>query len=133
MMWHPFIKGLDFHVLVQYMKPEYTNFQITLNDASFGGAANNPLGAGQSKTFNYSGNQVVGMPQWTIEMDPNYMFANGKYRLWASFRYYSKTYGSIMNSVEFAPHWESFLGANWNISKRVSSVSTLRTSSTSQD
>lgn len=120
MMWHPFIKGLDFHVLVQYMKPEYTNFQITLNDASFGGAANNPLGAGQSKTFNYSGNQVVGMPQWTIEMDPSYMFANGKYRLWASFRYYSKTYGSIMNSVEFAPHWESFLGANWNISKRVS-------------
>jgi hypothetical protein len=117
MVWHPFIKGLDFHVLVQYMKPEYRDFSITLNDAAFGGAANNPMGAGVSKTFNYSGNNVVGVPNWTIEMDPSYMFGKGKYRLWASFRYYSKTYGSIMNSVEFQSHWESFLGADWHVNR----------------
>ena len=119
MMWHPFIKGLDFHVLVQYMKPEYRDFSITLNDAVFGGAQNNPMGAGVTKTFNYSGNSVVGVPDWTIELDPSYTFGKGKYRLWSSFRYYSKTYGSIMNSVEFQSHWESFLGADWHVNKKL--------------
>jgi hypothetical protein len=120
MVMHPYIKGLDFHFLLQYMNSKYENFDITLNDNSFGGAANNPLGAGQSKTFSYSNNKTVGVPAWTIEMDPSYTFDQGKLRAWASFRYYSKIYGSIMNSVEFAPHWETFAGIDWHVNKILS-------------
>ena len=50
-------------------------------------------------------------------MDPSYVFDKGKRRAWASFRYYSKIYGSIMNSVEFAPHWETFAGVDWHLNK----------------
>jgi len=117
MVMHPFVKGLDFHFLLQYMNPKYEDFNITLNDNSFGGASSNPLGAGQSKTFSYSDNTTVGVPNWTIEMDPSYVFDKGKLRAWASFRYYSKIYGSIMNSVEFAPHWETFAGVDWHLNK----------------
>jgi hypothetical protein len=120
MMMHPFIKGLDFHFLFQYMNSQYKDFDITLNDNSFGGAASNPLGAGQSKTFSYSNNTTVGVPKLTIEMDPSYVFDEGKLRAWASFRYYSKTYGSIMNSVEFASHWETFAGIDWHVNRILS-------------
>jgi hypothetical protein len=117
MMMHPFIKGLDFHFLLQYMDAQYKNFEVTLNDNSFGGPKANPMGAGQSKTFVYTNNTVVGVPKLTVEMDPSYIFDNGKLRAWASFRYYSKTFGSIMNSVEFASHWETFAGIDWHVNR----------------
>jgi hypothetical protein len=120
MMMHPFVKGFDFHFLFQYMNSQYRNFDITLNDNSFGGGTSNPLGAGQSKTFSYSGNKTVGVPAVTIEMDPSYVFDQGKLHAWASFRYYSKTYGSIMNSVEFASHWETFAGIDWHVNRILS-------------
>lgn len=120
MVIHPWIKGLDFHFLAQYMNAKYKNANITLDDNSFGGAANNPLGAGNTKTFSYSDNSVIGVPKWTLEMDPSYTFDGGKLRAWASFRYYSSMYGSIMNSVEFAPHWETFAGVDWNVNRHFS-------------
>lgn len=113
---HPF-EGFDFHTLVQYMDPKYENFNLTLNDNTFGGASYNPLGAGKTKTFSYNGNTVVGVPNWTIELDPSYLIENGKIRLWTSFRYYSKTMGSIMNSIEFQSHWETFGGVDWHLNK----------------
>jgi len=117
MMLHP-AKGFDFHTLVQYMSPKYENFTVTLDDNSFGGPANNPLGAGKSKSFTYNGNTVVGVPNWTIELDPSYLIDHGKARIWMSFRNYSKTYGSIMNSIVFKPHWESFGGVELHVNRK---------------
>ena len=41
-------------------------------------------------------------------------------RIWASFRYYSETNGSIMNSIIFQPHWETFGGVDWHLNKVLS-------------
>jgi len=120
MLLHPGIKGMDLHALVQYMSPKYENFNVTLNDNTFGGSANNPLGAGNTKVFSYSGNTVVGVPNWTLELDPSYRIDKAKMRIWASFRYYSETNGSIMNSIIFQPHWETFGGVDWHLNKVLS-------------
>jgi len=102
------------------MSPKYENFNVTLNDNTFGGSANNPLGAGNTKVFSYSGNTVVGVPNWTLELDPSYRIDKAKMRIWASFRYYSETNGSIMNSIIFQPHWETFGGVDWHLNKVLS-------------
>ncbi|MBE0650103.1 MAG: TonB-dependent receptor [Bacteroidales bacterium] len=104
MLINPGIKGFNLHFLVQYFDPKYKNFKLQPT--------------GDSPVFNYSGKIVTGVPKLTLEIDPTFVPAPA-WRIWASFRYYSKTYGSISNLIYFAPHWETFAGINWQANKKL--------------
>ena len=103
---HPF-KGFDFHFLFTYQKPTYKKYEtsITFSDGYVG-------------TINATGNIVAEIPQVLIELDPSYTFDKGV-KLWASFRYFSKTYANINEAYYFKGHWETFAGVNWQVNKRL--------------
>lgn len=109
---HPF-KGFDFHFLFTYQKPTYKKFEtsVTFNDGYVG-------------NINATGNIVAEIPQVLIELDPSYMITKD-IKLWASFRYFSKTYANINEAYYFKGHWETFGGVNWQASKRLSLGCTL--------
>ncbi len=113
-MIHPF-KGFDLHLLVQYMNPLYKNYKITPIYQSANQIMPNPWMTA-THTFDYSDNIVTTMPKLTLEIDPSYTYKH-YFRVWASFRYYSKTYGNITNTISYAPHWESFAGTDINLNK----------------
>lgn len=104
MLIRPWIQGATLHFLVQYFNPQYKNF--TLKPAP------------NAPTFSYDGKIITGVPKLTLEIDPSYVPIPGV-RLWASFRYYSRVYGSISNLIYFAPHWETFAGADWQVNKNL--------------
>ena len=39
--------------------------------------------------------------------------------LWASFRYFSKTYENINDAYYFNGHWETFGGVNWRVNDKL--------------
>ena len=106
-MIHPF-KGFDFHFLFTYQKPTYKKFEtsVTFNDGYVG-------------NINATGNMVAEIPNVLIELDPSYMITKN-IKLWASFRYFSKTYANINEAYYFNGHWETFGGLNWQANKRLS-------------
>ena len=55
-----------------------------------------------------------------MEIDPSYTFGkDDKWRVWASFRYYSKQFANLTNVLYFEPHWETFGGVDFNLNKNV--------------
>ena len=104
---HPF-KGFDFHFLFTYQKPTYKKYETSVKFAS-----------GYEGKINATGNIVAEVPQVLIELDPSYMITP-ELKLWASFRYFSKTYANINEAYYFNGHWETFGGVNWQASKRLS-------------
>ena len=104
---HP-LKGLDIHFLFTYQKPTYKKYEtsITFSDGYVG-------------KINATGNIVAEIPKILIEFDPSYMLTKDL-KLWASFRYFSKTYANINDAYHFNGHWETFGGVNWLVNKKLS-------------
>ena len=59
-----------------------------------------------------------------VELDPSYKITNDL-RVWASFRYFSKTYANIKNAYYFNGRWETFGGVNWTVNKHLALSATV--------
>ena len=109
---HPF-KGFDLHCLFTYQQPTYKKFETSVSFSD-----------GYVGNINATGNIVAEIPQVLVELDPSYMLSKD-IKLWASFRYFSKTYANINEAYYFKGHWETFGGVNWQVNKRLSLGCTL--------
>lgn len=101
------LKGLDIHFLFTYQEPTYKKYEtsITFSDGYVG-------------KINATGNIVAEIPKVLIEFDPSYMLTKDL-KLWASFRYFSKTYANINDAYYFNGHWETFGGLNWRVNNKL--------------
>ena len=101
-------KGFDLHFLFTYQRPKYKKYEtsVTFSD-------------GTVSSINATGNIVTEIPKVLIELDPSYTFLNDNLRVWASFRYFSKTYANIKNAYYFNGRWETFGGVEWKAGKRL--------------
>ncbi len=104
---HPF-KGFDFHFLFTYQKPTYKKYETSVKFSS-----------GYEGKINATGNIVAEVPQVLVELDPSYMLLPSL-KVWASFRYFSKTYANINEAYYFNGHWETFGGINWQANRHLS-------------
>ena len=106
-------KGFDFHFLFTYQVPKYKKYEtgVTFSD-------------GNVSNIDATGNIVTDIPKVIIELDPSYQITNNL-RIWASFRYFSKTYANIMNAYYFKGRWETFGGVNWKVNKHLSLNATV--------
>lgn len=99
-------KGANFHALLTIQDPKYKKFHIL---GSF------PSGAKVDVDLN--DNTVTAMSKVLVELDPSYAW--NKWRVWLSFRYFSKQYINKTNTLYFNGHWESFGGINYMFSKKI--------------
>ncbi|MDR3219159.1 MAG: TonB-dependent receptor [Dysgonamonadaceae bacterium] len=101
-------RNFNLHFLFTYQKPTYKKFEtdIVFSD-------------GTVKNINATGNIVTEIPQVLIEIDPSYTIID-KATVWASFRYFSKTYANLSNALYFNGHWETFGGVNYKINDKLS-------------
>lgn len=106
-------KGFDFHFLFTYQVPKYKKYEtgVTFSDGSV-------------STINATGNIVAEVPKVLIELDPSYMITRDL-KVWASFRYFSKTYANINDAYYFNGRWETFGGLNWTVNKHLSLGATV--------
>ena len=106
-------KGFDFHFLFTYQSPKYKKYEtgVTFSDGTTSG-------------INATGNIVTEIPKVLIELDPSYNITKDL-KVWASFRYFSKTYANIKNAYYFNGRWETFGGINWNVNKHLSLSGTV--------
>lgn len=100
-------KGFNLHYLVTLQNPMYKNFKFN----AFG------------KDYEYSDNNVLGVSKVLMEIDPSYTF--NKWKVWASFRYFSKQFANLTNVLYFAPRWETFGGANYTFNKNINVGATV--------
>lgn len=94
-------KGAQLHYLITLQNPQYKDFKFNI----FG------------RDYDYSDKNVLQVSKMLMEIDPSYSF--GKWKVWASFRYYSKQFANLTNVLYFAPHWETFGGVNFNYNKHI--------------
>ena len=106
-------KGFNFHFLFTYQSPKYKKYETGVTFAD-----------GNVSTINATGNVVTEIPKVLIELDPSYNLTRDL-RIWASFRYFSKTYANINNAYYFNGRWETFGGINWNVNKHLSLSGTV--------
>ena len=101
-------KGFEFHFLFTYQKPTYKKYEtsVTFSDGTVSG-------------INATGNIVTEIPKVLVELDPSYTFLGDALRVWASFRYFSKTYANIKNAYYFNGRWETFGGVDWKVNRHV--------------
>lgn len=106
-------KGFQFHFLFTYQEPTYKKYEtsVTFKDGTVG-------------EIHATGNLVTEIPKVLIELDPSYHITNDL-RVWASFRYFSKTYANIKNAYYFNGRWETFGGVNWTVNKHLSLGATV--------
>ena len=100
---NPF-KNFNLHFLLTLQSPNYKNYN---GDAEFAD--------GSRVGFDFSNKIVTGVSKVLVEIDPSYTI--DKLKIWASARYFSKTYANLANSLYFAPRWETFAGANYKFNK----------------
>lgn len=106
-------KGFNFHFLFTYQSPKYKKYETGVTFAD-----------GSVSTINATGNIVTEIPKVLIELDPSYNITDDL-KIWASFRYFSKTYANINNAYYFNGRWETFGGVNWNVNKYLSLSGTV--------
>ena len=106
MMISPF-KGFNLHYLITLQDPVYKDF--TFN--AFG------------ENYDYSDKTVLEISNVLMEIDPSYTYKD--WRVWASFRYFSKQYANINNALYFAPRWENFGGINYKYNDHISFGATV--------
>jgi hypothetical protein len=94
--------GFKLHTLATWQNPKYKNYgnEFTFSD-------------GSTAVLDYTGNTVTGISRLMIEFDPSYKWKN--LRGWASVRYVSRQYVSRTNLAWFSGHFETFAGADWDI------------------
>ena len=99
-------KGFTFHGLINLRAPRYRDykFEPVFSD-------------GYRETYDFSDKKVTGISSVEIELEPSYTI--GKWRVWASARYYSRQYINITNTLYFNPRWETFGGVDFNFSPKV--------------
>ena len=97
-MFTPF-KGFKFHAMLTLQSPKYTGYKFEAFN----------------KTYDFSDKTVTKQSKVIIERDPNYTY--DRFNIWASFRYYSKQYANVGNSVYFNGRWETFAGASYKANK----------------
>lgn len=97
-MIYPF-KGFQLHFMFTYQSPKYTGYTF---DAF-------------NKHYDFSNKIVTKQSKILVEIDPNYTIGN--FNIWASFRYFSKQYANVGNSVYFKGRWETFGGVNYKVNK----------------
>lgn len=95
-------KGAQLHALLTLQNPQYKNYDFE----AYG------------QKYDFNANQVVGISKVLIELDPSYQISR-QLRAWASFRYFSKQYGSISNVLYFSPRWETFGGLEYVVNKNL--------------
>lgn len=95
-------KNFNLHFLFTLQNPKYSSYKFN----AF------------SKDYDYGDKVVTGLSKVLIEIDPSYNITPD-FRLWASFRYFSKQYANIANSIYFAGRWETFAGADYKLNKYV--------------
>lgn len=101
-------KGFDFHALFTYQVPKYKKYETSVIFSD-----------GTESSIDATGNIVTEIPKVLIELDPSYTFCNDALRVWASFRYFSKTYANIKNAYYFNGRWETFGGVDWKVNKNL--------------
>lgn len=97
-MFTPF-NGFKFHAMLTLQSPKYTGYKFEAFN----------------KTYDFSDKTVTKQSKMIIELDPNYTY--DRFNIWASFRYYSKQYANVGNSVYFNGRWETFAGASYKANK----------------
>ena len=97
-MFTPF-KGFKFHAMLTLQSPKYTGYKFEAFN----------------KTYDFSDKTVTKQSKMIIELDLNYTY--DRFNIWASFRYYSKQYANVGNSVYFNGRWETFAGASYKANK----------------
>lgn len=106
-------KGFDLHFLFTYQRPKYKKYETSVT-----------FGDGNVSAINATGNIVTEIPEVLVEIDPSYQITPSL-KVWASFRYFSKTYANIMNAYYFNGRWETFGGVNWDVNKYLSLSTTV--------
>lgn len=103
---NPF-RNFNLHFMFTYQKPTYKKYEasVTFDNGTIG-------------NVNATGNNVTEIPEVLIEIDPSYNITKDL-RLWASFRYFSKTYANLSNALYFNGRWETFGGVNWSVNKHL--------------
>ena len=97
-------KGFSLHYLLTLQDPQYKDFKFD----AFG------------STYDYCNKNVLSISKVLMEIDPSYSFGNRQqWRLWASFRYYSKQFANLTNVLYFEPHWETFGGVDYSLNKHI--------------
>lgn len=99
-------KGASLHALLTLQNPEYKKFHIT-----------GTFPSGADVDVNLNGNNVTAISKTLIELDPSYSW--DKWRVWLSFRYFSKQYINKTNTLFFNGHWESFGGISFTLNKHI--------------
>lgn len=109
---NPF-KGFHLHFMFTYQNPTYKKYEtsIAFKDGTVG-------------EIHATGNIVTEIPKVLIEIDPSYNITDDL-RVWASFRYFSKTYANIKNAYYFSGRWETFGGVNWKVNKHLALSGTV--------
>ncbi|MFC0778834.1 TonB-dependent receptor [Flavobacterium sp. HJSW_4] len=92
-------KGFNLHYLITFQDPVYKNYDFS----AFG------------NNYSYNDKNVLEVSKVLMEIDPSYTYKN--FKVWASFRYFSKQYANLTNALYFAPRWETFGGVNYKINK----------------
>lgn len=107
-------KGFDLHLLLTLQNPKYKNYAMTIN---YEAQSQNGGTSTYQESVNNNNNVARSVSKTIIEIDPSYTF--GKFRIWASTRYFSKEYANYPNTLTFAGRWETFAGLNYKYDKNV--------------
>lgn len=107
-------KGFDLHLLLTLQNPKYKNYAMTIN---YEAQSQNGGTSTYQESVNNNNNVARSVSKTIIEIDPSYTF--GKFRIWASARYFSKEYANYPNTLTFAGRWETFAGLNYKYDKNV--------------
>ena len=94
--------GFNLHLRATWQDPQYHNY---LNLFTFSD--------GSTAEIDYTGNTVTGISKVMVECDPSYSWRG--IRLWGSVRYDSRQYVSRTNLAWFSGHFETFAGADWDL------------------
>ncbi|WP_455665998.1 TonB-dependent receptor [Phocaeicola sp.] len=97
-MIYPFT-GFQLHFMLTLQSPKYTGY----NFEAFG------------KQYDFSDKTATQQSKVLIEIDPSYTYK--RFNVWANFRYFSKQYVNVGNSVYFNGRWETFAGVNYKVNK----------------
>lgn len=108
-------KGFQLHLLLTLQNPKYKNYAMTINYSDNETVPG--YTATHSESVNNNNNVARSVSKTLIEIDPSYSF--GKFRVWASARYFSKEYANYPNTLIFKERWETFAGLNYKYDKNV--------------
>ncbi|MDD2960961.1 MAG: TonB-dependent receptor [Muribaculaceae bacterium] len=94
-------KNFSLHLMFTLQSPKYTGYTFEAFN----------------KTYDFEGKYVTKQSKILIEIDPSYKF--GKFTVGANFRYFSKQYANVGNSIYFAGRWETFANASYKLNDNV--------------